>query len=191
MDAAGGPLPDDHSSLHSYLHTQQQEIGSLARAVHDLACSVNQLAATRLPPAAPPAPGAPVLPRPAPPERYGGDPEGCKRFLLTCELYLADYPNMTDVQKVSFVTQHLTGRALDWATAVWSTGGATTARYRRFLEALRAVFDHPDQGKTGERQLLRIKQGSTPVAEYAVKFQVLAAESGWCDKSLLARFRVD
>lgn len=139
MDAAGVPLPDDNTSLHNYLHTQQLEIGSQARAVHDLACSV--------PPAAPQAPGAPVLPRPAPPERYGGNPEGCKLFLLFCELYLADFPNMTDVQKVSFVTQHLPGRALDWATAVWSTEGATTARYRRFLEALAQSSTIPTRGK--------------------------------------------
>lgn len=29
------------------------------------------------------------------PERYGGDPAGCRTFLLAVELYMADFPELT------------------------------------------------------------------------------------------------
>lgn len=45
------------------------------------------------------------------PEKYGGDASGCWNFLLSCELYFSEFPEMTSIQKVSMLIQRLTGRA--------------------------------------------------------------------------------
>lgn len=47
------------------------------------------------------------------PEQYGGDPVGSRAFLLACELYLAEYLELTSAQKISLIIQRLTTRALD------------------------------------------------------------------------------
>lgn len=38
------------------------------------------------------------------PEHYGGDPDTCRSFLLACDLYFEEYPEMTSLQKVSLLT---------------------------------------------------------------------------------------
>lgn len=53
--------------------------------------------------------------RAAMPEQYGGDPAG---FLLACELYLQEFPDLTPQQRVSTAIQCFTGRVLDWAIAI-------------------------------------------------------------------------
>lgn len=127
-----------------------------------------------------------MLPCPSTPERYSGDPEGYKGFILACRLYLCDCADMTDRQKISFVIQHLASPAMDWAAARWGTGAVITTTYKQFIHG---VFDHLDNGRSGEQRLMRLRQGHRPVAEYTINFQVLAKESGWCVKALLARFR--
>lgn len=122
----------------------------------------------------------------------GGAPhphQGCKKFLLACELYLTDYPELSDRKKISFITQQLTRQVMDWATAVWSGDGIVTSSYNRFIHAFRVILDHPVYGKTEEQQLLRLKQGHLTVADYAIKFRISPAESEWCSKSLLACIR--
>lgn len=48
----------------------------------------------------------------------------------------------------------------------------------------RAVVDCPIQGKEAAKCLLMLCQGSWSVAEYAVAFRTLVAESGWNGKAL-------
>lgn len=55
---------------------------------------------------------------------------------------------MTDIQRISFMIQRLSGRAQDWAAAIWKQGGAKTQRYDALLRAFSAVFDHPDLGQS-------------------------------------------
>lgn len=43
---------------------------------------------------------------------------GCRNFLLECELYLADFSELTQQQRIFAVIQRLTGKALEWASAV-------------------------------------------------------------------------
>lgn len=49
------------------------------------------------------------------PERYAGDPASCHNFVLTCELYLAEFLEMMDKQHIATLIQRLTGRAQEWA----------------------------------------------------------------------------
>lgn len=83
---------------------------------------------------------------------YAGNPEGCKHFVLACGLYLGDCADLTEWQKIIFTIQHLT--AMDRAAASWGTGANITATYEQFIQELRGVFDHLDNGKLGEQHLM-------------------------------------
>lgn len=63
---------------------------------------------------------------------------------------------MTARQKVAFVIQRLSESAKDLAVAVWRAGGDISHDYERFIQEFQDVFDHPDQGHSGEQRLLRL-----------------------------------
>lgn len=83
---------------------------------------------------------------------------GCRNFLLACELYLAEFPDFTPMQKTSMVIQHLTGRALEWALAIWRRGGTASSVYDEFIGEFKTVFDHPDQGQSCSQLLWQLQQ---------------------------------
>lgn len=87
---------------------------------------------------------------------------------------------MTPAQKVSFMIQRLTGRAAE----VWRQGGATVADYTAFLVEFTVVFGHPDHAQSSSRKL----QGQDSVADYTIRFHILAASSGWNQSALLEHF---
>lgn len=88
------------------------------------------------------------------PEHYRGDPADCHKFLLPCELYFVAYPEMTSMQKVSFVIQSLTAQAYDRAVAICNRERQLIANYEEFLHQFQAVFDHPDQGLSFSQKTL-------------------------------------
>lgn len=51
------------------------------------------------------------------------------------------------------------------------------------------VFDHPVHGREAKARLLPLRQGGSPVAQYAITFRITAAECGWDDKALQATFQ--
>ncbi|KAL0163661.1 hypothetical protein M9458_039414, partial [Cirrhinus mrigala] len=51
------------------------------------------------------------------------------------------------------------------------------------------VFDHGEDGKEAEEELLTLRQGSSTAADYALTFRTLAAQAGWEGKPLKAMFR--
>ncbi|XP_067255440.1 uncharacterized protein [Chanodichthys erythropterus] len=75
--------------------------------------------------ATPQSPPAAPNPRLALPEKFDGTPNKCKGFLLQCSLYVNQQPSMypIDISRISFVCSLLTGKALDWATAIWRDDG--------------------------------------------------------------------
>ena len=62
-----------------------------------------------------------------------------------------------------FVISHLTGKALDWATAVWLSIESRT--YTQFLDKFKAVFDHPREGHSQGELHVKLRQGSRSVAD--------------------------
>ncbi|KAK3556882.1 hypothetical protein QTP70_022384 [Hemibagrus guttatus] len=58
-----------------------------------------------------------------------------------------------------------------------------------FAGLILEVFEYPAGGKDISLQLMELHQGSDTVADYAIKFRTLAAQSGWNDASLWAVFR--
>lgn len=85
---------------------------------------------------------------------------------------------MMDIQRISFMIQRLSGRAKDWAAAIWKQGGAETQNYAALLREFSAVFDHPDLGQSSGRWLHRLQQGTESAADYSIRFRILPAISG-------------
>lgn len=126
------------------------------------------------------------------PERYDGSPGRCKGFLTQCSLNFELQPNRfpTARSKVAYIITLLSGKALAWATALWeqSPQPVVCSDYRRFMEEMRRVFDHPVCGREAASRLLQLTQGSQSVAELAVEFRTLAMESGWNQEALTVAF---
>lgn len=139
----------------------------------------------------PPAATSSVNPRLAFPEKFDGNPTKCKGFLLQCTLFVEQQPSLytTNASRIAFVCSLLTGRALEWATAVWRTDGSSFASFSEFLQQFRHVFEHStERGDAGE-QLLSLTQGNKTAAEYALTFRTLAAQTDWVESTLKTLFR--
>lgn len=192
MDTAGAEEQRTTSAmLFVFMHQQQDQLARLTAAVTEL---YQKQAAAPVSPAVPAAPAssganlqnpgcAPFFPTLLP-EHYNGDPEGCSKFVLACELYFTELPSLTSAHKVSMI-QRLTGRVQDWAVAICRQGNSVVQDYRLFVQRFRAVFN---QGWSSSQRLLRLRQGSDAAADYAIQFWVLAAESGWNDSALINVF---
>ena len=175
-----------HGSL---LGDHDSQIRLLAQSLNELSIRVDR---TR-PPSQDPSHGSGHV-RPvqlATPEKFDGSPDGCDGFLVQCSLYFAHQPAAfsDDGARIAFVITLLRGRALQWASAIWSRGGELTRSFTDFTNHFREVFDHPAEGRSAGDQLLALRQGSQSAADYAMRFRTLAAASGWNDPALLAIFR--
>ncbi len=145
------------------------------------------------PPLPNPPPQAPVTasPRLAFPEKFDGSPTRCKGFLLQCSMFVNQQPMLysTDDSRIAFVCSLLTGRALEWATAVWSEERAVFPSFTSFIQCFKEVFEHPAGGKEVGEQLLALRQGRGTAADYALSFRTLSAQTGWSDDPLKLLFR--
>ncbi len=122
-----------------------------------------------------------VNPRLSLPERFDGTPDKCKGFLLQCSLFLDQQPSLypTDISRASFICSLLSGRALEWATAVWEGGSLSFPPLNEFLHQFREVFEHSASGEEPGEQLLALRQGKDTAADYSLTFRTLAAQTGW------------
>ncbi len=138
-----------------------------------------------------PIPAVPLLePRLPPPERYDGNTRGCRGFITQCALAFQLQPSSfpTESSRVAYIITLLTGRALEWATALLEHCSPFTSDSEQFLAEMRRVFHHPGGGVGNDQRLLQLTQGARSVAEMAIEFRTLAAESGWNTQALQAAF---
>ncbi len=184
------------SAQASALASHQQQLSRLTSLTEELVKTLQALQLsppTVSPPMPNPLPPAPVTasPRLAFPEKFDGSPTTCKGFLLQCSMFVNQQPTLysTDDSRIAFVCSLLTGRALEWATAVWSDGHAVFPSFTSFLQRFREVFEHPAGGKEVGEQLLALRQGRSTAADYALSFRTLSAQTGWSDDPLKLLFR--
>ncbi|TWW81865.1 hypothetical protein D4764_01G0016800 [Takifugu flavidus] len=147
----------------------EQALTSVATQVQQLVVSVSQ-PATPVP--APP-PGTAPEPRVGAPERYSGDPEGCNPFLTNSSILFAlqPYTFASEAARVAFTINHLTGRARLWGTAEWERGTPAGSSFQAFPAELRKVFGPVSLRPDAAGGLMSLKQGSQPVADYAIDFR--------------------
>ncbi|KAL0180019.1 hypothetical protein M9458_025461, partial [Cirrhinus mrigala] len=168
--------------------------GQLVQALQGLQLTPPATPPPAAPPAITPASGAQAFaasPRLAFPEKFDGSPAKSKGFLLQCSLFVSQQPHLypTDEAKIAFVCSLLSGRALDWATAVWRLDQPTFPSFQAFLQRFKEVFQpSSENGEAGE-QIMALKQGRRTAADYALTFRTLAAQSGWNDGPLKLHYR--
>lgn len=81
-----------------------------------------------------------------------------------------------DSKKCAFMMMLLMGRVLDWASGIWER--ACNFKPHLITSKLHEVFEYPEGGKDIFVQLLYLHQGSRSAADNAIKFRMLAAQSG-------------
>ncbi|KAK3561315.1 hypothetical protein QTP86_030620, partial [Hemibagrus guttatus] len=125
------------------------------------------------------------------PDKFDGSVEQCKGFLRQVEIFFkhqgTDFES--EEKKCAFLMSLLTGKAIEWAAAVWETDHLFQTSYTYFVKQLRDVFEYPAGGKDVSTRLLQLSQGLRLAAEYAIEFRTLAAQSGWNDVALKAVFQ--
>ncbi|KAJ8333220.1 hypothetical protein SKAU_G00421160 [Synaphobranchus kaupii] len=148
-----------------------------------------------IPPAPEPPPEAPVPtsnrePRVQYPELYRGGLGRCREFLMKCDIVFRMQPISfaSDPCKIAFIMSSLGGSALEWATSIWDSQAPLCNNFAAFTAEMRRVFDHPTCGRDATQRLLQVRQGNRSVAEMAIQFRTLAAESQ-NDTSLQGAFR--
>ncbi len=90
--------------------------------------------------------------------------------------------------KISYMMGLFRGRVLEWVEALLGTTGTFSISFTGFLEELQKVFDHSIYADDSAKRLLNIHQGQRSVAEYSIKFRIIAAKSGWDVKALRGCF---
>ncbi|KAL0150720.1 hypothetical protein M9458_053943, partial [Cirrhinus mrigala] len=193
-------LTTEISAQANVLASHQQQLAHLTALTEEM---VKTLRSLRLPTAEtaqsptaaaaqPTSPAPPVAsPRLAYPDKFDGSPAKCKGFLLQCSLFVTQQPALypTEESRIAFVCSLLTGKALDWATAVWDLNRPTFPSFELFLRCFKEVFDYPEGGEGAGEQILTLRQGKTTAAEFALTFRTLAAQTGWPDEPLKLHFR--
>lgn len=136
-------------------------------------------------PSAPPA--YPREPSVATPRHFDGEAGLCRSFLMQCSLVFDLQPRAypTDRSRVAYLINLLSGRALQWATALWGTNDPVLSTYAGFTSELQRVFGHPTRQAEASRRLHALRQGGRSVADYSIEFRTLATESGWRDDHAL------
>ncbi|KAL0197996.1 hypothetical protein M9458_006536, partial [Cirrhinus mrigala] len=149
---------------------------------------VNAIKAALTPtPTPPPASGSPM----AVPAKFAGEATECSGFLLQVNLYIQMQPQQfpSEKSKVAFLTSLLTGKALQWAKAIWNANNPIINSYDLFINHFSEVFSTATSTLSTSDQLFRSRQGSTEVNEYTLHFRTLAAASGWNEIALLGAYR--
>ncbi|KAI2650029.1 Transposon Tf2-6 polyprotein [Labeo rohita] len=190
-------IASEMSAQATMLTHHQQQLDRLTALTDQLVQAIQGMR-TSPPPAASPPPAQPAAAQPvtaspklAFPEKFDGTAAKCKGFLLQCTLFVNQQPNLyaSDESKIAFVCSLLTGKALEWATAVWDLGQSTYPTFATFLRSFKEVFQPtPESSEAGEL-IVSLRQGRRSAADYALDFRTLAAQSGWNDGPLKLHYR--
>ncbi|KAI2654876.1 Transposon Tf2-6 polyprotein [Labeo rohita] len=189
MSHQGLVLASHHQQLENLNRRTEEIVQSLQALTASISALSQPSVAAVAPP--PPAPTTSNQARLSLPDKFDGAPGKCKGFLLQCTIYISQQPQSftTDDSKVSLICSLLTGRALEWATALWEGRQMAFPSYQRFLQQFREVFDHSAGGKEPGEEILTLKQGTFTAADYTLRFRTLAAQTGWPPEPLKVMYR--
>ncbi|KAI7792353.1 hypothetical protein IRJ41_006321 [Triplophysa rosa] len=114
-------------------------------------------------------------PRLPAPERFDGNPERCRGFLTQCTLAFQLQPSSfpTENSKVAYIITLLTGKALDWASALWDQKSPLTINCQLFIEEMRRVFQHPSCRGDVDHRLLNLSQGTRSLSRVPPEYSDL------------------
>ena len=174
----------------STLSQLAQAISDLSSAVTDIRSDVSSLRSEVQLLKAQGISHASFEPRPAPITPFSGNPKLGKGFLAQCEVAFSLQPSrfVSDSARIGFVASALTSRALEWYTATATRTPSVCLSYNLFREQFLSVFCLPEDGEDAAIRLSRLNQGDRSVADYAVDFQVLAAQCSITDDSKRGSF---
>uniref|UniRef100_A0A8C5LWS7 CCHC-type domain-containing protein n=1 Tax=Leptobrachium leishanense TaxID=445787 RepID=A0A8C5LWS7_9ANUR len=124
------------------------------------------------------------------PVRYDGTPNLCRGFLTQLEILFENNPGscVSDKAKVGYLINHLTDKALLWATPLWENKKPIIYDYEGFTSELRRTFDPSRRATNAGRSLFHIKQGNRRVSDYAIEFKTLTSEVHWPNDVLTLAF---
>uniref|UniRef100_A0A8C5LM38 DUF4939 domain-containing protein n=1 Tax=Leptobrachium leishanense TaxID=445787 RepID=A0A8C5LM38_9ANUR len=85
------------------------------------------------------------------PVRYDGTPNLCRGFLTQLEILFENNPGscVSDKAKVGYLINHLTDKALLWATPLWENKKPIIYDYEGFTSELKRTFDPSRRGWQG------------------------------------------
>jgi hypothetical protein len=89
---------------------------------------------------------------------------------------------------IAYIIMLMSRVALAWATVVWEQQFTVCLSLEVFVAEVRKVFEAPGSGREAARKLLQLRQDTLSVADYAVEFHTLAAESTWNPEALFNTF---
>uniref|UniRef100_A0A8D0CYT6 Gypsy retrotransposon integrase-like protein 1 n=1 Tax=Sander lucioperca TaxID=283035 RepID=A0A8D0CYT6_SANLU len=185
MDSAGSDKVQNALRAQGQRLHQFEEVLSIQRELSGMAERVDS--------AAPPVPSSAsfsAMPHLSRPERFSGESGDCRAFLTQCglhfELQSVHYP--TDRTKIAYLISHLSGRAEAWATAEWARNSPLCDSFAHFSQTFTQIFQHVTPGREAARMLVNLRQGRRRVADYAIEFRTVAAESGWNQTALMDAF---
>lgn len=186
MDPADVPLPDAQD-LAAELARQGARQDQLFAMLQNIAAHLPSVPAAAPPPQPTPAGPSPRLPLPP---RYEGDPKACRGFLNQCTIHFEVLPHQfpSDRAKVAFIISLLSSEALAWVTPLWERSDPIVSNLTEFLATFRKIFGEPGRVSSAASSLLRLRQGSSSVGQYAIRFRTLASELAWNNEALVATF---
>lgn len=120
------------------------------------------------------------------PEWYSDEVGSCASSLLQCSLVfdLQSLTYLSDRSGIAFVVNLLSRRAAQRATAVLENQTPASSSFQAFTAELQQVFDHSVQSGEAASQMLSLRQDSSSVMDYSIRFRILVARSGWNDVAL-------
>lgn len=96
---------------------------------------------------------------------------------------------LTERLKISFIISHLSGRALQWAETICYQAGPATMSLQNFVTYFKVVFGRPVGDLSVSEQLYHLRQVTSSITYYSLRFRTLAAARGWNEKALLTTYR--
>lgn len=115
------------------------------------------------------------------PERYSSEAATCASVLLQCSLVFDLQPltYASNRATIAFVVNLLSGRAVQWATAVLENHTPASSSFPAFTAKLKWVCDHQVLSGDSASQILSLHHGSSSIADNSTH----SGNAGWRQRS--------